>query len=118
MKPLSAAPYTPGPELEAALAELDRLDKEASPVPWEPDSAQRFIELGDEGVRDCYQTPEQKRDEAGACAARNALPRLIATARAQAVREKTLLDAMDRLAPGTRESVKAELDRAVAERKP
>lgn len=111
---LSADPYAPGPELDAALAELERLDREASPAPWSPGETWRFIELGDEAVRDSYQDPEQKRNHAAACAARNALPRLIATIRAQAVREETLLAALERLAPGTLDSVKSQLDRAVA----
>lgn len=57
------------------IAELRKLDLVGEL--WLPGGAHRFITLGDDGERDAWQTEEDKRAEATACAARNALPRLL-----------------------------------------
>lgn len=102
---MSAAPYAPGPELDAALVELERLWNAAFTI------AAAVVPQGDTADS----TPGQllKRAQHLSAIATDT-PRLIATIRAQAVRERVLLDALERLAPGTRASVTAELDRAVA----
>jgi hypothetical protein len=55
------------------IAELRRLDGRAASAPWEPGVANLFLRLGDEAVRDVWQGDDEKRNEALACHARNAL---------------------------------------------
>lgn len=80
------APYAPGPELDAMIAELERLDREASPAPW---TFYDFAQFSHAPVEDAGRKPVvyemAMRDPVNGetiVAARNALPRLLATIRA------------------------------------
>jgi hypothetical protein len=59
------------------IAELRKLDAGAEPPPWQSSDGDLFVSLGDEGVRDYTQSESQTHNEALACTARNALPRLL-----------------------------------------
>lgn len=82
---MSAAPYAPGPELESALVELERLDREASAAPWAFSDFAQLAAPVEDAQREpvVYEMPMPTTVNAETiCAARNALPRLIATIRA------------------------------------
>lgn len=93
---MSAAPYAPGPELEAALAELERLDREATnPAPW---PAFRLSQLGfifHEGPGG-QTIPSSMENAAVLAAARNATPRLTATIRADRAAMLEVLQTIER----------------------
>lgn len=73
-------PLRTRPDIDAALAELESVDRAATSAPWTNSEGRRF--RSEEGVDEGWQTADQERDEAAACLSRNALPRLIATIRA------------------------------------